>query len=68
MEEFTCDQKVHLHENGSSDMLLVEVGNGNGLNNSEGERVVLGRKIVEENRSMEDYEEDQPNLGCVIEE
>ena len=47
MEEFTCDQKVHLHENGSSDMLLVEVGNGNSLSNSEGERVVLEKKIVE---------------------
>ena len=47
MEEFTCDPKVHLHENGSSDMLHIGVGNSNGLNNSKGERVVLGRKIVE---------------------
>ena len=47
MEELTCDPKVHLHENGSSDMLHIGVGNGNGLNNSKGERVVLGRKIVE---------------------
>ena len=31
MEEFTCDLKVHLHENGSSNVLRVGVGNGNGL-------------------------------------
>ena len=60
MEEFTCDPKVYLHENGSSNMLHIGVGNGNGLNNSEGERVVLGRKIVEENRSMEDLRKINP--------
>ena len=47
MEEFMCDPKVHLHENGGSDMLHIGVGNGNGLSNSKGERVVLVRKIVE---------------------
>ena len=61
MESFSCDLKVHLHENGSSDMLLVEVGNGNGLIDSKGERVVLGRKIVEENRSTEDLRKINPN-------
>ena len=61
MEGFTCDPKVHLHENGSSDMLHIEVGNGNSSNNSKGERVVLGRKIVEENRSTEDLRKINPN-------
>ena len=55
MEGFSCDLKVLLHENGSGDMLHIEVGNGNGLINSKGERVVLGRKIVEEKRSTEDF-------------
>ena len=59
MEGFSCDLEVHLHENGSSDML--HVGNGNGLINSKGKRVVLGRKIVEEKRSTEDFKEGQPN-------
>ena len=45
MEGFSCDLKVLFHENGSSDMLHIGVGNGNGL--SEGERGVFGRKIVE---------------------
>ena len=53
MERFTCGSKVHLHKNGSSDILHVEVGNGNSLNNGRGERVILGRKIVEENHSTE---------------
>ena len=47
MEEFSCDPKVYLHENGSSDMLHIGIGNGNGLSNGKGERIVLGRKIVE---------------------
>ena len=47
MESFTCDSKVYLHENSSSEMLHFEVGNGNSLNDSKGERVVVGRKIVE---------------------
>ena len=64
MEEVTCDQKVLLHENGSSDMLHIGVGNGNDLIDNKGGRVVLGRKIVEKKRSTED----QPSLGCVIEE
>ena len=47
MKEFRCDPKVLLHENGSSDMLHIEVGNGNSLNDSKSDRVVIGRKIVE---------------------
>ena len=42
-------------------MLHIEVGNGNGLIDSKGERIILGRKIVEEKRSTEDFKEDQPN-------
>ena len=60
MESFSCDLKVHLHENGSSDMLHIGVGNSNDLNNSKSERVVLGRKIVEENRSTEDLRKINP--------
>ena len=60
MEEFTCDPKVYLHENGSSSMLHIGVGNSNDLNNSEGERVVLGKKIVEENHSTEDLRKINP--------
>ena len=60
MEEFTCGPKALLHENGSSDMLHIEVGNGNGLIDSKGERDVLGRKIVEENRSTEDLRKINP--------
>ena len=60
MEGFTCDPKVLLYENGSSDMLHIGVGNGNGLIDSKGERVVLGRKIVEENRSTEDLRKINP--------
>ena len=60
MESFSCDLKVHLHENGSNDMLHIGIGNGNDLNNSEGERVVLGKKIVEENRSTEDLRKINP--------
>ena len=60
MESFSCDLKVLLHENGSSDMLHIGVGNGNGLIDSKGERVVLGRKIVEENCSTEDLRKINP--------
>ena len=52
MERFTCGPKVNLHENGSSDMLHVEVGNSNGVNDGKGERVILRRKIVAEDHSM----------------
>ena len=55
-----CGPKVLLHENGSSDMLHFEVGNGNSLIDSKGERVVLRRKIVEENRSTEDLRKINP--------
>ena len=41
-------------------MLHIGIGNGNDLNNSEGERVVLGKKIVEENRSTEDLRKINP--------
>ena len=41
-------------------MLRFEVSNSNGLNNSKGERVVLGRKIVEENHSTEDLRKINP--------
>ena len=45
-------------------MLHIGVGNGNGLIDSKGKRVVLGRKIVEENveenRSTEDLRKINP--------
>ena len=56
----TYDPKVHLHENGSSDMLHIGVGNGNGLIDSKGKRVIFGRKIVEENRSTKDLRKINP--------
>ena len=48
MERFTCGLKVHLHEDGSNDMLHIKVGNSNGLNDGRCKRVILRRKIVEE--------------------
>ena len=53
MEGFTRGPKVHLHENSSGNMLHIKIGNGNGLNDGRGERVVLGRKIVEKDHSTE---------------
>ena len=39
---------------------IFEVGNGNGLIDSKGGRVVLGRKIVEKKRSTEDLRKINP--------
>ena len=39
---------------------IFKVGNGNGLIDSKGERVALGRKIVKENRSTEDLRKINP--------
>ena len=48
-----CDSKVHLHENGSGDML--HLGNGNGLIDSEGEELYSGGRLLKGNRSTEDF-------------
>ena len=68
MEGFTCGPKVHLHEDSGGNMLHVKVCNGNSLNDGRGERVVLGRKVVEKDHSTESLGKIQPSLGHLVEE
>ena len=68
MEGFVCGPKVHLHKNGSSDMLHIKVGNSNALNNGRDKGVIFGRKVIEKDHSAEGFWEIKTSLHHLVEE